>query len=119
MEKVGQLRARNAGIRLNTQLMLTPDFFVLCAHPNFQLLCKTLDRIFWQPLTVPADHPLYKNTIEGVTAEEAAQILDAVENSSNPEMPEHVKYIRQVLNQQTCVICQMGKDYITLNPDLQ
>lgn len=118
LEKVELLRAQNAGIRLNTQLMLTPDFFELCAHPNFQLLCEKLDRLFWQPLTVPANHPLYENTIEGVSAEEATRILAAVENSSNPEMPEHVKYIRQVLERQTCVTCQMGADYITLNPDL-
>lgn len=118
MEKLELLRAQNAEIRLNTQLMITPDYFSLCKHPNFRLLSEKLDRIFWQPLTVPSGHPLYAGTIEGVTAEEAARILSAVENSNNPEMPEHVKYIRQVLDGQTCVTCQMGKDYITLNPDL-
>ena len=118
LEKVELLRSHNAGIRLNTQLMLTPDFFRLCAHPNFQLLCEKLDRIFWQPLTVPIDHPLYEKTIESLPSEEVARILAAVEKSSNSEMPEHVKCIRHVLERQTCVTCQMGKDYVTLNPDL-
>lgn len=118
LEKLELLRAQNAKIRLNSQLMITQDYFVVCAHPNFRVLSEKIDRIFWQPLTVPADHPLYASTIEGTNTEEIARILDAVGNSGNPEMPEHVKYIRQVLEGQTCVTCQMGKDYITLNPDL-
>lgn len=118
MDKLELLREQNAEIRLNTQLMITPDYFAVCEHPNFQFLSKKIDRIFWQPLTVPADHPLYADTIESVAAEEAALILAAVGNSSNPEMSEHSKYIHQVLEGKTCVNCQMGKDYITLNPDL-
>lgn len=118
IEKLELLHAQNAEIHLNAQLMITLDYHSICNHPNFQLLSEKLDRIFWQPLTVPSNHPLYAGTIESASPKEADCILSAVERSSNPEMPEHVKYIRQVLEGQTCVNCQMGKDYITLNPDL-
>lgn len=118
LSKLERIKEYNPDIRLNTQLMITDAFFSVQSHPNFQKLTERLDRVFWQPLTVPVGHPLYGSTVEGLSSQQASDILSAVENSSNPEMLAHGKYIRQVLAGDTLVTCQMGRDYITLNPDL-
>lgn len=80
---------------------------------------STLDRVFWQPLTVPQNSELYSSTLEGMRIELVEKILSHVEKSENKEMQSHVYYIRQVLQKHTSAVrCSMGYSYITLNPDL-
>lgn len=117
LQKITELKTMGVAYQINVQLMIDSYFWQVLDSRNFLRLRKTVDRIFWQPLTVPYGHALYNQTLEGMPPEEGKKILAEVANSDNQEMRAHVEYIRKILAGETTVDCQMGCTYITVNPD--
>lgn len=119
LENARKVKMLEPQIRINTQLMIDRNYFSVTQHPGFSAVQDTLDRVFWQPLTVPKGNALYSSTLEGMPANLADEILVHVEKSNNREMESHAGFIRQVLKGKPGdTICHMGHAYITLNPDL-
>ena len=68
-------------IKLNAQVMIDNLFFNVVESENFKKMSELFDRINWQPLSVPKDHYMYKNTLEGMKSEEVDKICDYLSSS--------------------------------------
>lgn len=102
-------------IKLNAQVMIDNLFFNVVESENFKKMSELFDRINWQPLSVPKDHYMYKNTLEGMKSEEVDKICDYLSSSG---MEKKVDSFKRILKGDINDKCLMGIKYITINPDM-
>lgn len=120
LDVIRHIRLIGCHTKVNTQLMIDSHYFDLLASKGYDLTWNKFDRILWQPLVVPVDHPLYPITLQGMKPSQTEAILDHLEQESKDEMVQHVRYIRKVYRGHgyTCAECLMGSVYLTMNPDM-
>lgn len=114
LKSIAKIKEKYPEIKFKAALMIDDDFFKVIASPNYEYVIKLFDNIKWQPLTVPVEHRLYPHTIEGMNIglrnEILAKLSTFYDNKAN--------YYDEVLESKMPEKCYMGKEYITMNPDM-
>lgn len=118
MSEFNGLRTINPLLKLNVQLMIDDSYFNVVGSEGYKILCSCVNRVLWQPLTVPINNSLYIHTLEGMNEDQAKTIVDNLKMNSQGEMLDHICNLESVLNDLGPKKCQMGQKYITMNPDM-
>lgn len=112
------LKETGSNIKINVQIMIDNQYFDVISSDGFKILESIVNRVLWQPLTVPYGSPLYFTTLEGMDNEKANSIIRSLKKNSQGEMFDHIENLSSVINNMCAKECLMGNKYITLNPDM-
>lgn len=113
-KKIIELKNRNPSIKTKASFMIDTDFFRVINSESYKYALEVFDSIKWQPLTVGIDNPLYSTTIEAmdeISRDEIFKVLSTFPDNK-------VSAYEDVLNHKSPDICYMGKNYVTINPDM-
>lgn len=113
-KKIMEIREKNPTIKFKASFMIDTDFFRVIASKNYKLALDVFDNIKWQPLTVGESHFLYPTTVEGMDENLRKEIFKVL--STFPD--NKVDAYEEVLAGKPANACYMGKNYLTLNPDM-
>lgn len=113
-KRIGEIKKKNPYIKFKAAFMIDTDFFDVIQSKHYRQALEVFDSIKWQPLTVGNDHPLYATTIEGMEPKVRDEIFRIL--STFPD--NKVEAYEAVLNNQPLDTCYMGRNYLTMNPDM-
>lgn len=113
-KKIQEIKVKNPAIKFKASFMIDTDFFKVINSKNYKIALEVFDNIKWQPLTVVAEHPLYPTTVEGMDKNLRNEIFKVL--STFPD--NKVDAYEEVLAGKPARACYMGKNYLTLNPDM-
>lgn len=112
--KISDIKRKNPSMKFKASLMIASDFFCVIKSEDYKEAEKVFDNIKWQPLTVPKDNSLYPTTIEAMSSQEREKIFMVLR-----KYPDNKVYAyEKVLNGEIPKKCFMGKNYLTMNPDM-
>lgn len=113
-KQIEQIKKLNPSIKFKAAFMIDKDFFKVIHSQNYQYALAVFDSIKWQPLTVGEDNPLYATTIESMEPKMRNEIFQTLATFPDNK----VEAYEEVLEQKVPSACYMGKNYITMNPDM-
>lgn len=113
-KQIEEIRRLNPSIKFKAAIMIDADFFDVIQSEHYLRAIEVFDSIKWQPLAVGRDNPLYSTTIESMNTKTREKIFRIL--STFPD--NKVEAYREVLNNQPITVCYMGKNYVTMNPDM-
>lgn len=113
-EKIKEIKLKNPAIKFKASFMIDTDFFKVINSENYKIALDIFDNIKWQPLTVGTDNELYPTTIEGMDKKLREKIFKVL----NTFPDNKVEAYEKVLDGIPADVCYMGKNYLTLNPDM-
>lgn len=118
MEKFKMLKKLSSKMKVNVQIMIDNQYFDVINSQGFKIMSSIVDRILWQPLTLPKANRLFETTLEGMSFQDAERILNSLKENSQGEMLEHIDNLSEAIRSIGTKKCQMGRKYITINPDM-
>ena len=118
MEDFKLIKSQNTFTKVNVQIMIDNQYCDVIKTEGYTLMSTVVDRILWQPLTVPANSPLYVTTLEGMSFERVEEIISDLKKRNQGEMFEHITNLSEMLGDLGGKNCLMGRRYITMNPDM-
>lgn len=113
-QNILEVKRKNPSIKFKASIMIDTNFFRVIHSANYQYALEIFDSIKWQPLTVGMDHPLYPTTIECMDSDFRNEIFRVL----NTFPDNKVTAYESVLRNESPNICYMGKNYLTMNPDM-
>lgn len=118
MKNFKLIKLQNPNMKVNVQIMIDNQYYEVVDSVGYDCMKSNTDRILWQPLTVPANSPLYATTLEGMRPEKAERIICDLKKRNQGEMADHITNLAEVIGDTGAKKCLMGKEYITMNPDM-
>ncbi len=112
--KIMEIKEKNPAIKFKASFMIDTDFFKVIDSKNYSIAFDVFDNIKWQPLTVGENHFLYPTTVEGMNENLRNEIFKVI----NTFPDNKVGAYEEVLAGKPAKVCYMGKNYLTLNPDM-
>lgn len=109
-----EVKRLNPSIKFKASFMIDTDFFRVINSDNYKYALEVFDSIKWQPLTVGSEHPLYSTTVEGMDENLRNQIFETINTFPDNKVDAYIS----VLNNEPIDVCYMGKNYLTINPDM-
>lgn len=113
-KKIEEIKKRNPSIKFKAAFMIDTDFFKVIESEHYQYALKVFDSIKWQPLTVGEENPLYPTTIESMDPKVREEIFSVLRTFPDNK----VEAYEEVVNHQPLDTCYMGRNYVTMNPDM-
>lgn len=118
MELFSLLKSKAPDMKVNVQIMIDDNYFDVINSEGYSKMETIVDRVLWQPLTVPRDSSLFAETLEGMPSQKVDMIISDLKRRSQGEMFEHISNLSEVVNNLGAKECLMGIKYITMNPDM-
>ena len=112
--KIREIKNINPFIKFKASFMIDTDFFRIINSDSYKRALEVFDSIKWQPLTVNNDNPLYTSTIEGMDDCLREEIFKTLSTFKDNKVEAYIS----VLNDKFPNVCYMGKNYLTINPDM-
>ncbi len=116
IDKINSIHKQNKNIKINAEIMIDDSYFELCTSKGLEKVKENCNLIIWQPLALPAKHPKYAITLEGMETQKQKEILSHLKKS-DPNS-KHICIIEDFLENRCETTCSMGINYITINPDM-
>ncbi len=113
-KKILEIKSKNPAIKFKASFMIDTDFFKVINSKNYKYALEVFDNIKWQPLTVGVDHPLYPTTVEGMCETLRNNIFKVLKTFPDNKVDAY----ENVLSGKPANACYMGKNYLTINPDM-
>lgn len=113
-KQIEEIKKKNPSIKFKAAFMIDTDFFNVIQSKHYQQALEVFDNIKWQPLTVGKGNSLYSTTIESMKPKVRDKIFRIL--STFPD--NKVEAYEEVLKNQPLDICYMGRNYVTMNPDM-
>lgn len=113
-KKIQEIKEKNPAIKFKASFMIDTDFFKVINSKNYKIALEVFDNIKWQPLTVGPEHSLYPTTVEGMDKNLRNEIFKVLDTFPDNKVDAY----EEVLAGKPAKACYMGKNYLTLNPDM-
>lgn len=113
-EKIKEIKSKNPAIKFKASFMIDTDFFKVINSENYKVALEVFDNIKWQPLTVGTDNELYSTTVEGMDKNLKERIFKVLSTFPDNKVEAYEKVLAGI----PADVCYMGRNYLTLNPDM-